>query len=56
MQDLDYRAIQMSAEDTEKLLAAQPGNLAQAQRIPGVTPAAMMAVLLHIRRQERAQA
>ncbi|KAK9854497.1 hypothetical protein WJX84_005308 [Apatococcus fuscideae] len=55
-QDLDYRAIQMSAEDTEKLLAAQPGNLAQAQRIPGVTPAARMAVLLHIRRQERAQA
>ncbi|KAK9819432.1 hypothetical protein WJX74_003013 [Apatococcus lobatus] len=55
-QDLDYRAIQLSTEDTEKLEAAQPGNLAQAQRIPGVTPAAMMAILLHIRRQQRARA
>ena len=56
LQDLDYGAIQLSTEDTEKLVAAQPSNLAQAQRIPGVTPAAMMAVLLHIRRQQRARA
>ena len=56
LQDLDYQAIQLSNEDMEKLLAAQPANLAQAQKIPGVTPAAMMAILLHIRRQQRASA
>ena len=33
--DLDYGAVQLSAEDAEKLAAARPANLAAAQRIPG---------------------
>lgn len=33
--DLDFGAVQLSAEDAEKLAGARPANLAAAQRIPG---------------------
>ncbi|CAL5222835.1 g5259 [Coccomyxa viridis] len=49
--DLDYSAIQLSGEDREKLGAARPTNLAAAQRIPGVTPAALLSLLQHVRRR-----
>eukprot|EP00887_Chlorella_sp_A99_P001952 scaffold18.g1952.t1 len=43
--DLDYSALQLSHEDREKLAAARPASLAAAQRIPGVTPAALLMLL-----------
>jgi tRNA uridine 5-carboxymethylaminomethyl modification enzyme len=49
--DLDYQALQLSAEDREKLSAARPASLAHAQRIPGVTPAALLLLLQHVRRR-----
>ncbi len=49
--DLDYGALQLSGEDSEKLAAARPPNLAAAQRIPGVTPAALLLLLQHVRRR-----
>ena len=48
---LDYGAIGgLSNEMREKLGAAQPETLGAASRIPGVTPAALMALLRHVRR------
>ena len=50
--DLDYGAISgLSNEMREKLLAARPETLGQAARLPGVTPAALQAVLAHVRRR-----
>ncbi len=51
--DLDYDAVQLSGEDREKLGAARPTTIAAAQRIPGVTPAALLLLLQHVRRRER---
>jgi tRNA uridine 5-carboxymethylaminomethyl modification enzyme len=51
--DLDYAELQLSAEDREKLGEARPASLAQAQRIPGVTPAALVLLLQHLRARER---
>ncbi len=49
--DLDYAAIgSLSAELRHKLAAARPETLAAAARIPGITPAAVMAVLGHVKR------
>lgn len=54
--DLDWDALQLSAEDREKLTEARPASLAQAQRLPGVTPAALVLLLQHLRtRQKSAQ-
>ena len=48
--DLDYRAIGgLSAEAREKLELVRPANLAAAARIPGLTPASLTAVLVHVR-------
>ena len=48
---LDYGAIGgLSNEMREKLGAAQPETLGAASRIPGVTPAALVALLRHVRR------
>ena len=50
---LDYGAIGgLSTEAREKLTAARPATLAAAARIPGVTPAALTAVLVHLRRHQ----
>jgi len=47
---LDYARIAgLSAECRDKLAAARPANLAAAARIPGVTPAALTALLGHVR-------
>ncbi|HKJ73539.1 MAG TPA: tRNA uridine-5-carboxymethylaminomethyl(34) synthesis enzyme MnmG, partial [Alphaproteobacteria bacterium] len=49
--DLAYDRIGgLSAEVREKLEKARPATLGAAARIPGMTPAAVMALLLHVRR------
>ena len=49
---LDYTAIPgLSSEMTERLEAVRPGSLGAASRVRGVTPAALTAVLLHVRRR-----
>ena len=53
--DLDYTTLQLSGEDKEKLSAARPRTLAQAQRIPGVTPQAVVMLLQTIKKHQQAQ-
>lgn len=49
--DLDYGRIGgLSTEVREKLTATRPTTLGQAARISGVTPAALTALLVHVRR------
>ena len=45
----------LSAESQDLLLRHRPATIGQAGRIPGMTPAAIVAVLRHIRRQEKDQ-
>ncbi|MFQ5958441.1 MAG: tRNA uridine-5-carboxymethylaminomethyl(34) synthesis enzyme MnmG [Alphaproteobacteria bacterium] len=53
-ENLDYAAIGgLSSEAREKLAAARPATLGAAGRIPGVTPAALTALLRHVRRGEQ---
>ncbi|MFA9201619.1 MAG: tRNA uridine-5-carboxymethylaminomethyl(34) synthesis enzyme MnmG, partial [Cypionkella sp.] len=42
----------LSHEMIERLRAARPGNLAAAARVPGITPAALAALLVRVRRSE----
>ena len=52
--DLDYGAIGgLSTEVRLKLNAAQPATLGAASRIPGVTPAALTALLKYVHRTDR---
>ncbi len=49
--DLDYRAIGgLSNEMVEKLEAVRPATLGGAERIRGITPAALAAILVHAKR------
>ena len=51
--DLDYGAIGgLSAEVRQNLERARPGTLGAAGRIPGVTPAALTALLRYVRRPD----
>ena len=50
---LDYGAIGgLSGEAVEKLARTRPATIGQAARIPGLTPAAVTALLRHVRRAE----
>ena len=50
-EELDYAQIGgLSREAQDKLARARPQTLGQAGRIPGVTPAALVALLRHVRR------
>ncbi|MEO0412903.1 MAG: tRNA uridine-5-carboxymethylaminomethyl(34) synthesis enzyme MnmG [Pseudomonadota bacterium] len=50
--DIDYEALPgLSSELKEKLLAAQPANLAAASHIDGMTPAALSLILSHLQRR-----
>ncbi|MFC5571185.1 tRNA uridine-5-carboxymethylaminomethyl(34) synthesis enzyme MnmG [Lysobacter yangpyeongensis] len=50
----DYAAVRgLSAEVTQKLQRVQPQTIGQAQRIPGMTPAAISLLLVHLTRQRR---
>ena len=54
--DLDYAAISgLSKEITHKLAAARPETLGQASRIPGVTPAAISLLLIHLKKRGAGQ-
>jgi len=45
----------LSNEMVERLTAAQPATLAAAGRVPGITPAALSALLVHARRRDHAR-
>jgi tRNA uridine 5-carboxymethylaminomethyl modification enzyme len=50
--DFDYNAVRgLSNEACEKLLAVRPETIGQAARIPGITPAAISLLLIHIKKQ-----
>lgn len=52
--DFDYGAISgLSNELQEKLGRIRPASLGQAERIEGMTPAALMLLLAHLRRRQR---
>lgn len=52
--DVDYSEMRrVSAEGRERLAATLPSSVGQAARIPGITPADVMALILHLREQER---
>lgn len=49
--DFDYHGVKgLSAEVTEKLSRVRPETIGQAQRIPGVTPAAISLVLVYMKK------
>ena len=49
---LDYHAVPgLSAEVRQKLAGQRPATLGQASRIPGVTPAAISLLLVHLKRR-----
>ena len=53
----DYAQVRgLSAEVQQKLERVRPQTVGQAQRIPGMTPAAMSLLLVHIERQRRQRA
>jgi tRNA uridine 5-carboxymethylaminomethyl modification enzyme len=53
--DLDYGQIgALSTEMRQKLSTGKPATLGQAARIAGVTPAALTALLRHVKRREKA--
>lgn len=52
--DFDYRAISgLSRELCEKLERIRPASIGQAERIEGMTPAALTLLLAHVRRGQR---
>ncbi|QUL37283.1 tRNA uridine-5-carboxymethylaminomethyl(34) synthesis enzyme MnmG [Erythrobacter sp. JK5] len=54
--DFPYAAVPgLSNEMIERLSAAAPTTLAAASRVPGVTPAALSALLVHARRHQSSQ-
>ncbi|MGB0591933.1 MAG: tRNA uridine-5-carboxymethylaminomethyl(34) synthesis enzyme MnmG [Myxococcota bacterium] len=53
--DMDYSMVHgLSAEATERLKAAAPTTMGQASRLPGVTPAAVQALMVHLRKRQHA--
>ena len=51
--DLDYASIgSLSTEIRNRLVEAKPATLGAAARLPGITPAAMVALLRHVKRQK----
>ena len=48
--------LQAAQEDQEKLAAVRPATLAAAARIPGVTPAALVALLRYVKTRSPATA
>ena len=47
----DFQAVPgLSAEMVERLAGARPASLAAASRVRGITPAAVTALLLHLKR------
>jgi tRNA uridine 5-carboxymethylaminomethyl modification enzyme len=54
--NFDYNAVRgLSNEACEKLQAVRPETIGQAARIPGITPAAISLLLIHIKKQQLAR-
>jgi tRNA uridine 5-carboxymethylaminomethyl modification enzyme len=54
---LDYAAVRgLSNEVRQRLVQHRPATLGQAARIPGLTPAAISILLIHLKRQSPATA
>jgi tRNA uridine 5-carboxymethylaminomethyl modification enzyme len=52
-QDFDYPAVRgLSNEVRQRLVEHRPATLGQAARIPGITPAAVSLLLIHLKRRE----
>lgn len=52
--DLDYGAVAgLSTEVRQKLAEARPDSVGRAARIPGVTPAAISQLLIHLKKRDR---
>jgi tRNA uridine 5-carboxymethylaminomethyl modification enzyme len=52
-QDFDYAAVRgLSNEVRQRLIEHRPATLGQAARIPGVTPAAVSLLLVHLKRRD----
>ena len=50
--DLDYGSVAgLSNEVRQRLTAARPDTLGQASRLPGITPAAVSVLLVHLKRR-----
>ena len=55
-EDFDYAQVRgLSAEVLQKLQRVRPQTIGQAQRIPGVTPAAISLLLVHLTRARRSR-
>ncbi|KAK3787047.1 hypothetical protein RRG08_037324 [Elysia crispata] len=54
-EDLDYFSLNMSNDAKSKLAEARPASIAAASRIPGMTPAAIVILLNHVKSSNRAQ-
>ena len=55
--NFDYTAVRgLSAEVQQKLERVRPGTIGQARRIPGMTPAAVSLLLVHLERARRTAA
>jgi tRNA uridine 5-carboxymethylaminomethyl modification enzyme len=51
--DLDFTRVDgLSNEIRQKLTEVRPENLAHAGRVPGVTPAALSLLLVHLKKRE----
>ncbi len=51
-EDLDYSSVRgLSTEAVQKLAETRPLTLGQAGRVPGITPATLSALLVHLRKQ-----
>jgi tRNA uridine 5-carboxymethylaminomethyl modification enzyme len=56
-EDIDYANVTgLSTEVVQKFAAQRPTTIAQASRIPGVTPAAISLLLVHLKKRERQRA
>jgi tRNA uridine 5-carboxymethylaminomethyl modification enzyme len=54
-EDLDYgRVSGLSTEVRQRLAEARPATLGQAARVPGITPAAISILLVHLKKRSRA--
>ncbi len=52
--NFDYNAVRgLSNEVCEKLVSVRPQTIGQAARIPGVTPAAVSLLLIHIKKRQQ---
>jgi len=55
--DLDYATVAgLSNEVRQKLAEHKPQTIGQASRIPGITPAAISLLLIHLKRHNLSQA